>query len=241
MAPVRVHDPGHGLVALDQVTGQRLPSQHGDGAVFAFAYKADRAHRCGPADRLAEQGAATLQHGVKFAWESGRGGVVGGPQSSHQVGLGAVVPLVHYVHVVAASGPQHGRQQPDRPGAEHQGPARPAPGEQVQPLPRLGHDAGRFQEQPGQAQPRVDAYGLVGRQPEPFGPEAVFGHDAALGETAVLAQVGLTAGAERAGEGVSATHDAHHQVALMEPGAGGSLQRPAQGLMADDEAVAPRR
>ncbi len=151
-----------------------------------------------------------------------------------------MVQPVHDVHLVAPLHAQQGGQQTDRPGPEHQSTA-PAPQQEVKFLPRLAHDAGRFQEHAGHPQVGVDAHRLARRQAEPLGPEAVPSLYATLSETVVLAQVGLTCSAQRTRDGVGGPYDADHQVSYIEPGTGRALQDPAQGLVPDDQAVAARR
>jgi hypothetical protein len=132
------------------------------------------------------------------------------------------------VDVQVALHGEEGGEETDRACPQYQCPPSWAPHRVVELLPGLRDHAGGLEQHPGQPEGGVHAHGVVRFEPEPFGAEPVPAEDPALGEPAVLAEVELTGGAERARNRVGAAHDAHHEVACRDPRPGWCFQHPAQ-------------
>jgi hypothetical protein len=140
---------------------------------------------------------------------------------------------------VALRGEERG-EETDRARPQYQCPPPGPPHRVVELLPGLRDHAGGFEQHTGQAEGGVHPHGVVRFEPEPFGAEPVPAQDPPLGEPAVLAEVELPRGAERARNRVGAAHDADHEIARRDPRPGWCLQHPAQRLVAEDE-IAPAR
>ena len=171
-------------------------------------------------------------------------GVVAGAQVPHEVGLGTGGDLVEHVDLEAPLHGQQGGQQADGSGAGHHHvpgvPGGPS-ADLVDLVPRLSHHAGGLQQDTQRAEGGVDLHHELRGDAVALRAVPVVALDAALGVLAVAAEVPLPGPAIGARHRVGAAHDAHDQVARGHARACGGLEHPAQGLVAEHQAVAPGR
>ncbi len=141
------------------------------------------------------------------------------PERAHELRLASRLDTIEHVDFQPVLHSDERGEKANGAGAGHEHPARlpecaPADGDDL--LPRLGDHRGRLEQHAENAQRRVDLHHVLRLDPPALGHESVDLLDATFRVLAVAAHVPLTHGTVRAGHGVGAPHDAHHQITLLQ-------------------------
>lgn len=204
--------------------------------------QAHNATRPGGEKRLVNDlpGTRALQDNVRLkSYVCDAASVVGRAQSTYDLGLGARLGSVQNVNFQPELLAQHGAEQADRPRSRHQHGFRlpegaPAHGKNM--LPSLYNNRRRLKQHAEDRQRRINLDCVFGLDPSTLQHVTVDSLDAPLRILTVAACVPLAHRTVRAGDGIGAADDAHHQIALFQPACGSRVEHAAKRLMAEHEA-----